>query len=191
MVLSSAMLWATGAYAVYTYLASFLERAAGITGSTVSAVLFMWGLAAVVGLRLGGRLNDRFGHLPVIVTSLSLLALAFFSLSMSAILLPPAAARAPIFLAIALWGVSAWSFFPAQQARLIGIAGVKVAPVALSLNASFQFLGFSAGAALGSLTLANASPLALGFIGASCVAAALWTVLAVNRRASSPSPATL
>ena len=191
LALLSTMLWATGAYAVYTYLASFLERAAGITGSTVSAVLFMWGLAAVVGLRLGGRLNDRFGHLPVIVTSLSLLALAFFSLSMSAILLPPAAARAPIFLAIALWGVSAWSFFPAQQARLIGIAGVKVAPVALPLNASFQFLGFSAGAALGSLTLANASPLALGFIGASCVAAALWTVLAVNRRASSPSPATL
>jgi predicted MFS family arabinose efflux permease len=191
LVLLSTMLWATGAYAVYTYLASFLERSAGITGSTVSAVLFMWGLAAVVGLRLGGRLNDRFGHLPVIVTSLSILALAFFSLSTSAILLPPAAARAPILLAIALWGVSAWSFFPAQQARLIGIAGVKVAPVALSLNASFQFLGFSAGAALGSLTLANASPLALGFVGASCVAAALSMVLAVNRRAPSPSPATL
>ena len=188
LALLTTMLWATGAYAVYTYLASFLERAAGVTGSTVSAVLFMWGIAAVIGLRLGGRLNDRFGHLPVIVTSLSLLALAFFSLSTSAILLPPLAARTPILLAIALWGVSAWAFFPAQQARLISIAGVKVAPVALSLNASFQFLGFSAGAALGSLTLANASPLALGFVGASCVAAALSLVLAMSRRAPSPSP---
>src|SRR4051794_7856563 len=26
------MLWATGAYAIYTYLASFLSRAAGLTG---------------------------------------------------------------------------------------------------------------------------------------------------------------
>ncbi len=183
-------LWATGAYAVYTYLASFLARGAGITGSSVSAVLFMWGVAAVIGLRLGGRLNDRFGHLVVIVTSLSLLALAFLSLSMSAILLPPTAARAPILLAIAVWGVSAWSFFPAQQARLISIAGMKVAPVALSLNASFQFLGFSTGAALGSLTLANASPLALGWVGASCVVAALSVVLAASRRARSPSPVT-
>jgi predicted MFS family arabinose efflux permease len=183
-------LWATGAYAVYTYLASFLARGAGITGSSVSAVLFMWGVAAVIGLRLGGRLNDRFGHLLVIVTSLSLLALAFLSLSMSAILLPPAAARAPTLLAIAVWGVSAWSFFPAQQARLISIASMKVAPVALSLNASFQFLGFSTGAALGSLTLANASPLALGWVGASCVVAALSLVLAASRRARSPSPVT-
>jgi predicted MFS family arabinose efflux permease len=189
LALLSTMLWATGAFTVYTYLASFLARAAGIAGSSVSAVLFMWGVAAVIGLRLGGRLNDRFGHLPVIVTSLSVLALAFLSLSTSAVLLPPAAARAPIFLAIALWGLSAWAFFPAQQARLISVAGVKVAPVALSLNALFQFLGFSSGAALGALTLADASPLALGWVGASCVIAALSIVAVTSRRAGCPLPA--
>jgi predicted MFS family arabinose efflux permease len=188
LALLSTMLWATGAYAVYTYLASFLVLAAGLAGSFVSAVLFMWGVAAVIGLWLGGRLTDRFGYLPVIVTSLSLLVLAFLSLSASAILLPPVAARTPILLAIVVWGVSAWSFFPAQQARLINIAGVKVAPVALSLNASFQFLGFSTGAALGSLTLTNASPLALGWVGASCVVAALSLVLTASRRAPSSSP---
>jgi len=190
LALLSTMLWATGAFTVYTYLASFLERAAGIAGSSVSAVLFMWGVAAVIGLRLGGRMNDRFGHLPVIIMSLSVLALAFLSLSTSAALLPPPTARAPILLAIVLWGVSAWSFFPAQQARLISIAGVKVAPVALSLNASFQFLGFSSGAALGSLTLAYASPLALGWVGASCVAAALSLVAVTSRYARCTSPVT-
>ena len=40
--------------------------------------------------------------------------------------------------------------------------GVEVTPVALSLNASFQYIGFSVGAALGSMTLSMASPLALG-----------------------------
>jgi predicted MFS family arabinose efflux permease len=187
LALLSCMLWAAGAFAVYTYLASFLACAAEVRGSSVSAVLFMWGVAAMIGLRLGGRLNDRFGHLPVIVTSLSLLALAYLSMSTSAILLPPTAARVPILLAIAAWGASSWAFFPAQQARLISIAGVKVAPVALSLNASFQFFGFSAGAALGSLTLANASPVALGWVGASCVVVALSLVLASNRRALSRS----
>jgi predicted MFS family arabinose efflux permease len=188
LALLSTMLWAAGAYAVYTYLALFLARATGIAGSSVSAVLFMWGIAAVIGLRFGGRLTDRSGHPSVIVTSLSLLALAFLTLSTTAVLLPPATADAPILLAIALWGVSAWSFFPAQQMRLISIAGVKVAPVALSLNASFQFLGFSAGAALGSLTLAKASPLALGWVGASCVLGALALVLTTSRRVQSPSP---
>jgi predicted MFS family arabinose efflux permease len=184
------MLWATGAFTVYTYLASFLARAANIAGSSVSVVLFLWGVAAVIGLRLGGRLNDRFGHLPVIVASLSVLALAFLSLSASGVLLAPVAARTPIFLAIALWGLSAWAFFPAQQARLINIAGVKVAPVALSLNASFQFLGFSTGAALGALTLADSSPVALGWVGASCVIAALSLVAMTSRRARCPSPIT-
>jgi predicted MFS family arabinose efflux permease len=188
--LLSTMLWATGAFTVYTYLALFLARAAGLTGLSVSIVLFAWGVAAVIGLRLGGRLTDRFGYFPVIATSLSVLALAFLCLSTSAVMVPPAAARAPILLAIILWGVSAWAFWPAQQAWLISIAGLKVAPVALSLNASFQFLGFSCGAALGSLTLANASPLALGWVGAICVAAALSLTAVMRRHARCPSPVT-
>ncbi len=188
LALLSTLFWATGAFTVYTYLASFLAPATGIAGSSVSAVLLAWGIAAVFGLRLGGLLSDRFGHRPVILTSLSLLALAFLGLSASSILLPREAARPAILLAIAVWGLSAWAFFPAQQAWLISIAGAKVAPIALSLNASFQFLGFSAGAALGSLTMANASPLALGWVGASCVVAALSLVLTASRREQRPSP---
>jgi predicted MFS family arabinose efflux permease len=190
VALLSTMLWATGAFTVYTYLASFLASGAGLTGSFVSIVLFTWGVAAVIGLRLGGRLTDRFGYFPVIVASLSALVLAFLILSTSAVILPPPTARAPILLAIVLWGVSAWSFWPAQQARLISIAGMKVAPVALSLNASFQFLGFSSGAALGSLTLTSASPLALGWVGAVCVAAALSLAAVTRHRARCPSPVT-
>jgi predicted MFS family arabinose efflux permease len=190
VALLSTMLWATGAFTVYTYLASFLASGAGLTGSFVSIVLFTWGVAAVIGLRLGGRLTDRFGYFSVIAASLSALVLAFLILSTSAVILPPPTARAPILLAIVLWGVSAWSFWPAQQARLISIAGMKVAPVALSLNASFQFLGFSSGAALGSLTLTSASPLALGWVGAVCVAAALSLAAVTRHRARCPSPVT-
>ncbi len=187
VALLSTMTWATGAFTVYTYLASFLARAAGIGGSSVSAVLFMWGVAAVVGLRLGGLLTDRFGHRRVIVTSLSLLTFAFLSLSASGLLLSPTEARVPILVAIAAWGLSGWAFFPAQQTRLISITDIQVAPVALSLNASFQFLGFSAGAALGSLTLSNASPLALGAVGAACVIVAMSLVFVAGWRVGNQS----
>ena len=134
----------------------------------------------------GGKASPRGDRVGANLSSTDVceraLAVAFLSLSTSAILLPQTTARAPIVVAIAVWGVSAWAFFPAQQARLISIAGVKVAPVALSLNASFQFFGFSTGAALGSLTLANASPLALGWVGASSVLAALSLAALTRRR---------
>ena len=41
-------------------------------------------------------------------------------------------------VAIAVWGVAGWGFFPSQQARLLEIGGLGVAPIALSLNASFM-----------------------------------------------------
>jgi predicted MFS family arabinose efflux permease len=180
-------LWATGAYTVYTYLASFLASATGIAGPYVGMVLFMWGVAAAVGVVVGGTLNDRFGSRSVISLSLLFLALAFMSLSASAGLLSRASALAPVLVAIIVWGVSAWSFFPAQQARLIGIAGPKLAPVVLSLNASFMFIGFSLGAVLGSLTLANGSPAALGWVGGTCVIASLLLMIGTTRRDGAPS----
>jgi predicted MFS family arabinose efflux permease len=145
----------------------------GIDGAHVGVVLFIWGVAAAVGVTFGGALNDRFGSKRVILSSLTLLAAAFVAMSASVHLLSPAAARVPVLAAIVVWGLAAWSFFPAQQARLLSAAGVKLASVALSLNASFMFAGFAAGAALGSVTISRGSPLELGWVGAACVAAAL------------------
>jgi len=71
------------------------------------------------------------------------------------------------------WGVAHWAFYPAQQTTLVDVAGVASAPVVLSLNASFMYLGFSLGAGLGSLTLRYNSLANLGFVSALCAAAAL------------------
>ena len=60
-------LWATGAYTVYTYIATFLHVTAGIEGASLSAVLFVWGLSAAIGIFAGGTLTDRHGPQPVIV----------------------------------------------------------------------------------------------------------------------------
>ncbi len=182
MALLVTLLWATGAYAVYTYLSPLLTQSAGVSRSSIGAILFMWGVAAVIGIRLGGNLNDRFGNGPVIIVSLSVLTVAFLGLATSATLLSPLSARVPILLSIVLWGISAWAFFPAQQARLVSIGGEKVAPVTLSLNASFQFFGFSAGAALGALTMSIGSPLSLGWVGAGCELCALVLVVAARRQ---------
>jgi predicted MFS family arabinose efflux permease len=56
----------------------------------------------------------------------------------------------------------------------------------LSLNASFMYLGFSLGAALGSFTLIHASAASLGWVAALCEIAALAIVLQATRRAAAP-----
>ena len=182
-------LWATGAYTVYTYIASLLYATAGIEGSHLSAVLFVWGLSAAAGIFIGGTLTDKRGPEPVIALALIVLALAFASVSISAAFLTKAVAIGPVLAAIVIWGLSAWAFFPAQQTRLIGIAGIRVAPIVLSLNASFMFLGFSLGAALGSVTLTCAAPSALGWVGGLCVLASLLlSIRTMRTTAAMPEP---
>ncbi|ACD20527.1 MFS transporter [Paraburkholderia phytofirmans] len=175
-------LWATGAYTVYTYLSPFLASVTGLAGAQIGMVMFMWGLAAAAGVVTGGNASDRFGPLAVIVPTIALSGLAFAMLSISARFLSPAAALIPVLVAIALWGVAHWAFYPAQQARLIDIAGLKVAPIVLSLNASFMYIGFSLGAALGALTLAHGGVGSLGWVAAASELAAVLLTLAIVGR---------
>jgi predicted MFS family arabinose efflux permease len=170
-------LWATGVYTVYTYIAPLLDAVTGIRGVRLSAILFLWGICAAGGLALGGHRHDRSGPRAVLIPALIALASAFMVISICAHVLSHAAAVAPILGCVVIWGVAAWAFFPAQQARLIDIAGPRVAPVILSLNASFMFVGFSAGAALGSVVVADGSVPNLGWTGAACEIAALILLL--------------
>lgn len=176
-------IWAVGGYTVYTYIAPFLTAEAGLEGSTIGYALFLWGAAAFSGLLLGGAANDRFGARLVISVALPVMALALISLSISARYLTLSDALAPVLIAMIIWGITGWGFFPAQQARLIGITGLRGASIILSLNASFMYLGFSVGAALGSFTLTHGSIVDLGWVGGVCVLASFLFYLLTDRRA--------
>ncbi|MFK3800096.1 MULTISPECIES: MFS transporter [unclassified Pseudomonas] len=178
-------LWATGAYTVYTYLALFIVDTTSLTGSQVGYVFFAWGVAAGVGVIVGGKLVDRLGARRVIPHCLTAMIISFVILSLSADTFSVDQALVPVVVGVLVWGVAHWSFYPAQQAGLIGIAGIKGTPIALSLNASFMYLGFSLGAALGSLTLGFASVTALGWVAAGCEVSGLILHLLIRRKVSS------
>jgi predicted MFS family arabinose efflux permease len=181
LTLLTTALWAMGAYTIYTYLALFISTVTGIHGAWIGIILFMWGVAAALGVAAGGAANDKFGSRAVIAPCLVFVALAFVMLSGIAHFVPKTLAIIPVFVAVAIWGVAAWAFYPAQQARLIGIAGVRAAPIVLSLNASFMYLGFSLGAAIGSLTLAYSDVRNLGWVAALFEVASLLLVLGMSR----------
>ena len=117
----------------------------------------------------------------MILPTLTFLALAFVTLFLSARFLSQTQTLVPILCAMAVWGLTGWGFSPAQQARLIGIGGHKVAPVVLSLNMTFMYVGFSAGAAVGSVVLAHGSVANLGWVGASFEIAALLLAFGTSR----------
>ncbi len=165
-------LWGAGAYEVYTYVSPFLASAASLDGGTVGLLLTLLGGAALGGITLGGVLNDRFGARAAQGVALPLLALTFGGLTLSSLLLAPNA-LVPIVPLIALWGLSGWAFFPPQQVRLIQVAGSANTPVILSLNASFMYLGFSLGAALGSVVITMTSVAWIGAAGTVLIVAAI------------------
>jgi predicted MFS family arabinose efflux permease len=170
-------LWATGAYTVYTYFTSYLTTVTRLDGAFVGIAFFVWGVSAVVGLFLGGTLSDRFGSRAVMIPAFTFLTLSFLGLSATGHYLSGTTALAPITAAIVIWGLAAWAFFPAQQSQLMQVAGLKTAAIALSLNASFMYLGFSLGAMLGSLVLMHAAVTTLGLVGAVCEIGAVLIVL--------------
>jgi predicted MFS family arabinose efflux permease len=174
-------LWAIGGYTVYTYIAPVMAATVGISGEAIGYVLFLWGAAAGVGLMLGGNATDKIGADFVVGVCLPLTALALIGLSAAALFLSPAMALIPVLLAVALWGMTHWAFWPGQQARLIAVTGLKGAPVALSLNASFMYLGFSLGAMLGSFTLLRGTVADLGLVGGACILASLALFLATRK----------
>ncbi|WP_341964174.1 MFS transporter [Pseudomonas sp. RC10] len=178
-------LWATGAYTVYTYLALFITDTTRLVGAQVGYVFFAWGVAAGVGVIVGGKLVDRLGARRVIPYCLTAMIASFVILSVSVDTFHADQALVPVVVGVLVWGVAHWSFYPAQQAGLIGIAGLKGTPIALSLNASFMYLGFSLGAALGSLTLSFASVTALGWVAAACELSGLMLHLLIRRKMSS------
>jgi predicted MFS family arabinose efflux permease len=176
-------LWALGTYAVYTFIAPFLAVSTGVSGSRVGYFLFVWGASAGLGLFIGGSMSDKVGPGTVIGLALPTLAFALLGLSGVAHVLSPSLALVPVVVLMSVWATSAWSFYPAQQARLIGITGLKVAPIILSLNASFMYLGFSLGASVGAFAMLRTSAINLGWIGGSCelLAFALFSLIRHRR----------
>jgi predicted MFS family arabinose efflux permease len=186
MTLLVTTLWAMGAYTIYTYLALFIAASTTLHGAQIGYVLFTWGVAAAVGVYLGGKAVDRLGARRVIVPCL-MFSIAAFAVLSGSTLLSRSFALVPMLIAVVTWGMAHWAFYPAQQTRLIGIAGLKGTPIALSLNASFMYLGFSLGAGLGSLTLKLAGVADLGWVAAACEVAALSLALAIGRKVESGS----
>ena len=181
-LLAVSLFWSIGAFAAYPYIAEYLSAVLAFGPLEITASVSLWGLCAAAGVMTGGILNDRFGAGTVVRGSLVLLALSFLALAV-ATALPPGASLGLVMIAVAVWGFTVWSFFPAQMARLIGAGAPSQAPVALALNTSTMYFGFSIGSALGATVLGAGAIWAIGVVAAVAELIALGLNAVIARRA--------
>ncbi len=167
------LFWSIGAYTAYPYIAPYLNAVLGFGAGSIGATVSMWGFAAAIGVTTGGRLNDRFGSNRVVLWSLILLAASFVVLGL-ATTFTPRLALIPVLAAVAAWGFSVWSFFPAQMARLIAAGPSSQASVALALNTSTMYLGFSIGSAMGAGAVSAGAIWGIAAIAAVSEGLSIW-----------------
>lgn len=148
------------AYVLYTYLAPLLEQTMGYGRNGITAVLLVFGAAAVIGNLAGGAVADRIGPFRTLL-----------GLAVGQMLVLPLFSLMPLpgpllFALIAVWSLLIWSMMAGQQMRIIGLRP-GAAPIVLALNAAAIYIGAAVGSAIGSAIIATFDLRALGLGGAA------------------------
>lgn len=171
---------AGGVFCAFSYLSPLLTDVSGLSESWVPSVLGLFGVGALVGTTIGGRVADA--HLfGVLLTGIA--ASTVFLISLALFAATPAAAITLSFLL----GVSAFYTAPALNARMFNVAGAAPTLAGATTTAAFN-LGNTGGPWLGGTVI----DLKLGYeatawAGAAMTATAIAAV-AVSLRLHRKSP---
>ncbi|WP_286260079.1 Cmx/CmrA family chloramphenicol efflux MFS transporter [Streptomyces graminofaciens] len=157
---------AGGVFCTFSYLAPLLTDVAGLDDGWVPTVLALFGIGAIIGTAIGGRIADAhlFGVLisGIAASTVILVVLAVLS----------AYAAAAIVLSFLL-GVSCFYTAPALNARMFNVAGAAPTLAGATTTAAFN-LGNTGGPWLGGAVIdAGFGFAATAWAGAALMAAAI------------------
>lgn len=172
-IIAVALLFFSGHALLYTYIAPFLTLAG--MGGSVSAVLLVFGVSALVGLWVTGLLIDRHLRLLMLVST-AVFALAVLVLGLAT------SAPVAIIISIAAWGVAFGGSGSLQQTALTNASGTAV-DAAQSVLVTGLNVGIAAGGILGGVVLAGIGAGALPFATLALLVLVLVIVVTGRRHA--------
>lgn len=175
MVLAMTVLACLAAFSVFTYIAPLLTETAGVHGTTISLLLFVYGLGGAIGNTLGGRAADRYGSRKPLLTVFSVFVVVLATLPLTAV--TPVTAGIALFM----WGMFTWSVNPPIQHWLIELSPAN-SGLALSLNASAIYLGVGLSGVFGGVIINSVGLLALAPIAAAVACLSLVMVVLATRQ---------
>ncbi|MFG2872064.1 Cmx/CmrA family chloramphenicol efflux MFS transporter [Streptomyces sp. NPDC048338] len=171
---------AGGVFCAFSYLAPLLTDVSGLDAGWVSGVLALFGVGALLGTYIGGRVADA--HLFGVLLS-GITASTVFLAGLALLASSPVATITLTFLL----GVSCFYTAPALNARMFNVAGAAPTLAAATTTAAFN-LGNTGGPWLGGTVIdADLGFAATAWAGAAMTVAALGTVvvaLRLHRRTS-------
>ncbi|QYK68687.1 MFS transporter [Paenibacillus sp. S02] len=169
--------WLGGYSLAYTYISPYLLNVSGVGEDMLSTVLLAFGIASLIGSKIGGYSADKKG-IPftllggMVLHGISLLLLPFAAHSLIA-----------VFALLILWSFAAWTTGPTQQYNLVTLVP-ESSGVMLSLNQSTMQLAMAAGAGIGGVVVGQVSLSSITWFGAAGVGIAIVATYLLTRRSS-------
>ncbi|MGM1021492.1 MAG: MFS transporter [Bacillota bacterium] len=171
--------WLGGYSLAYTYISPYLLNVSGVGEDMLSSVLLAFGIASLIGSKIGGYSADKKG-IPftllggMVLHGISLLLLPFAAHSLIA-----------VFALLILWSFAAWTTGPTQQYNLVTLVP-ESSGVMLSLNQSTMQLAMAAGAGIGGVVVGQVSLASITWFGAAGVGMAIVATYLLTQRSSVP-----
>lgn len=182
VALAITFFWLGGYSLVYTYLSPFLLEVTHLNESLISAALFVFGIASLIGSKVGGYSADKQGIKYTLVSGMVLHGISLILLSLVG------QSVIAVFAILILWSFAAWSSAPAQQFNLVSLVPESTG-VMLSLNSSMMQLAMAVGAGIGGLIVNRVSLASITWFGVLGVLIAIIAVFVLSRMASRHSVA--
>lgn len=166
-------------FAVFTYIKPILTDVSGISTSTVTWVLLLFGAGMTVGNIIGGKLAD-WKLMPTVIGTL--IAVVFTHVVLAEV----SGSAVAAIVVIILWGVLTFVIVPPLQMRVVETAD-EAPNLAATLNQGAFNMGNAAGAWIGGAALTwGVSYQHLPFVGSALAAigvlVALWSLM-LDRKA--------
>jgi MFS transporter, DHA1 family, inner membrane transport protein len=130
--LATAYLAFVGLYCVYIYFGPVFDRATAARASTLSSLLWLWGLAGVAGSLAAAWVCDRVGARMLVFIMLACLAANFIALPLTG------AAISSTLASIALWGFCGMMLSIALQRQLVARAPAQTAVLSACFVCALQ-----------------------------------------------------
>ncbi|WP_068618426.1 MFS transporter [Paenibacillus tuaregi] len=172
--LSITFFWLGGYSIAYTYLSPYLLKVSGLGDSYISAALLIFGIASMIGSKLGGYSTDRWGVHRTLFGGMTL------HIAMLLLLSFVVNAWVAVFAVLLFWSLAAWSTGPTQQYHITTLAP-EASGVMLGLNQSMMQLAMAAGAGVGGIVVQRISLSSITWFGVAGVAIAILATLLLYR----------
>lgn len=177
VALAITFFWLGGYSLAYTYISPFLLEVTLIKESLISVALLVFGIASLIGSKVGGFSADKRGIKYTLVSGMVLHVISLIALSLVG------QSVIAVFAILILWSFAAWSSAPAQQFNLVSLVP-ESSGVMLSLNSSMMQLAMAVGAGIGGLIVNRISLASITWFGALGVLIAIIAAFVLSSMAS-------